>query len=93
MTPAELHGIGPMAIEAEHDYQQLQSLLAAISNTQKAHQKLSLGKAQGDGKDMFSTIPDIQVQLAGLKQQQHLVPVVQQRLSTMTARQPQLADL
>ena len=93
MTPADLHGIGPMAIEAEHSYQQLQNLLAAISNTQRAHQKLSLGKAQGDGKDMLAAIPDIQVQLAGLKQQQQLLPVVQHRLSTMTARQPQLADL
>ena len=93
MTPAELHGIGPMAVEAEHSYQQLQNLLAAISNTQHAHQKLSLGKAQGEGKDMLPAIPDTQVKLAGLKQQQQLLPVVHQRLSTNTARQPQLADL
>ena len=82
-----------MATEAEHSYQQLQNLLAAISSTQNAHQKLSLGKGQGDGKDMLAAIPDIQVKLAGLKQQQQLLPIVQQRLSTRTAQQPQLADL
>ena len=95
MTPAKLHGIGPMAIEAEHSYQQLQNLLAAISNTQNAYQKLSLAETNGDGKDMLAAIPDIQVKLAGsgLKQHQQLLPVVQQRLNTQTARQPQLADL
>lgn len=83
-----------MAMEAEHNYQQLQNLLAAISGTQNAHQKLSLGKAQDGGKDMLAAVPDMQVKLAGLKQQQQqLLPVVQQRLSTMTAQQPQLADL
>lgn len=93
MTPAELHGIGPMAIEAEHSYQQLQNLVAAISNTQNAYQKLSLGNAQGEGKVMLPAMPDIQVKRASLKQQQQLLPVVQQRLSTSIARQPQRADL
>lgn len=94
MTPAAMCGIGPMAMEAEQTYQQLQKLLAAISHTQNAHQKLSLGNAQDGGKDMLAAMPDMQVKLAGLKQQhQQFLPVVQQRLSTMTAHQPQLADL
>lgn len=94
MTPAAVCGIGPLAMEAERSYQQLQKLLAAIGQTQSAHQKLSLGKAQDGGKDMLAVMPDMQVRLAGLKQQhQQLLPVVQQRLSTTTARQPQLADL
>lgn len=83
-----------MAVEADHSYQQLQSLLAAISRTQNAHQKLLLGKSQDGGKGMLAAVPDMQVKLAGLKQQQQqLLPIVQQRLSTMTAQQPQLADL
>ena len=93
MTPAAMHGIGPMAVEAEHSYQQLQNLLAAISNTQNAHQKLSLATAQDNVKDVGAAIPDIQSKLAGLQLQQQLLPVVQQRLSTRTARQPQLTDL
>ena len=94
MTPAAVCGIGPLAMEAERSYQQLQNLLAAIGHTQNAQQKLSLGKAQDGGKDMLAAVPDMQAKLAGLKQQQQqLLPVVQQRLSTMTARQPQLTDL
>lgn len=86
-----------MALEAQHSYLQLQNLLAAIGNTQSARQKLSMANAQADlqlsGKDDLADIQVIQAKHAGLKLKQQLLPVVQQRLSTGAARQPQLADL
>ena len=92
LAPATMHGIGPIALEAQHTYLQLQNLLTAIGHTQSAHQKLSMDRAQADSHSDRDTT-GIQAKHAGLKLQQQLLPVVQQRLSKGTTRPLQLADL
>lgn len=97
MKPAALHGIGPMAVEVRHNYQLLQNLIAALSNTQHAHEQLSMTKAldnpNASGKDVQQLLSGIKARHTGLVLQQQMLPIVQQRLSTRTYIQPQLDDL
>ena len=95
--PAALHGIGPMAVEVKHNYQLLQNLVAALSQTQQAHKQLSMTKApdnpKAGGRNVQKLLIDTKARHTGLGLQQQVLPIVQQRLSTRTDKMPQLDDL
>ena len=84
MAPAVLHDIGPMSMEAEHSYQQLQRLLAALSDTHSAHEKLLAWKMHAvphmHNQDLHGLLADVTAKHTSLKAQHQMLSAVQNRL-------------
>ncbi len=81
-APAVLHDIGPLAVEADHGYQQLLHLLTALHQTQHAHDKLLSLRTQNacNSQGLSSLLDDVTAKHKALKLQQQLLSTVQQRL-------------
>ena len=96
-TPATLHGIGSMSVEAQQKCHQMQQLLLAVSQVQIAHDKLVHFKASDGSESHNTSLPSllhgVTAKHGGLQMQQQVLSSVRQRLSQSVTRQPQLADL
>ena len=97
MAPAILHDIGPMAREAGQQYQLLQQLLTALSDTRSAHNKLSAFQAQNAlrarSDSLHSLLDDVTSKHKILKLQQDTLLGTQRRSTALMGQYPQVTDL